>query len=85
VTDRDKLPVTVAAGHVVQSTDQLGSLVTRGLEAIKGRQNEPFSLPGPVAGCCCCVKERRLRDSFAAFSKASRRRRRRCPRRFPRE
>jgi hypothetical protein len=44
--DRDKLPVKTARENVVVPTEQSGSLVTRGLEAIRGRQKEPISLLG---------------------------------------
>ena len=45
VTTQDNLPAKIAAAPVALSTEQSGSLVTRGLEAIKARQHEPVSIP----------------------------------------
>src|SRR6266700_3359375 len=44
MTDRDKLPVKVTTGNVVVPAEQSGSLVTRGLEAVKNRQNTLLSV-----------------------------------------
>lgn len=62
MTDRDKLPAKIATGPVVLSTEQSGSLVARGLEAIKGRLNEPLSLPAIDPASL-------LRDAVAAAGK----------------
>lgn len=38
MTDRDKLPAKTTTGNLVVQTEQSGSLVARGLEAIRDRQ-----------------------------------------------
>jgi hypothetical protein len=37
MTDRDKLPVKATTGYVIVPTEQSGSLVARGLEAVRNR------------------------------------------------
>ena len=44
MTDRDKLPATTKGNEIV-STERSGSLVARGLEAVRNRSKQPLSLP----------------------------------------
>ena len=44
-TDQDNLPAKTTTGNVVIATEQSGSLVARGLEAVRNRSERPLSSP----------------------------------------